>query len=805
MAITGLTYNSQHNLNTGNTTPHGMTRVPSEVAARKLWIANNSDDQIYKYSDAVAYNTKVALPSGNNQPRGFAYDTKRDEVVSLNQSGHIYRITPSTGASPGTYSLNAGNTTGEGILYFESLDEFWVVDESDNQFYRYRGDTGAYISTINLNSGNQDARGACFVAGEAWVLNGSDKRVYRYDSTGSYQGRFDLNSAHQTPRAMAKVGSKLFVADNGNDKIFDYTITGSPVIAAIASPLNFVVDTAIDFEVRVDLATKVEIEADWEGLYYDWDANNGKLHIEGTPDRLATGESFTITATAADASTTTATGTYNVVSPAPIITEITGRVKFVRGKKVNLFIPVANTPINANVKGLIIGADHHLEDTGIQIKGDIPANANFTTTSGTFDTEVRNSGGTDTETGIPFDLLTTEPAFGPLTTEDGKQARISWSAVTDARGYAVRYKTEDDVEYTEWIDIGTTTQFSIPQLTLSVTKTWTTATVSWTKFAMADSYAIRYKRDTDTDFSNWIDIGDVAQHTVTLAAGKYDIEVRINSPWIGTTATAQVFVGVRFATINTADAQVAQLNVFGITDENTGDTLSAPDTWTFPSGWDNGISIRGLAQYTGTKFAIYYNTGYKLGIFDSSGITVGGSFSSPDEYILPSGYHSIDNGLTHYTGTKFALLDYQRNALDIYDIAGKSSGDTLDTPDNYLLPSGWYDPRGVAHYTGTKFAIIDKVDDRLGIFDISGLNSGDTLPSPDYYNLPPNWDNQPILTHYTGTKFILAQTDTTSPYHNIAVVDVAGLSNDDDLPILEWYSLSSDVYRSMRDVDLWNL
>ena len=459
MAITGITYNSQHSLNSGNNTPHGMTRVASEAAARKLWIANNSDDQIYKYSDAVAYNTKVALPSGNTQPRGFAYDTRRSEVVSLNQSGHIYRITPSTGASPGKYPLNAGNTSAEGILYFEAIDEYWVVDVSDHLFYRYKGSDGSFIATYALNSGNTDARGACHVAGEAWVLNGSDKRVYRYSSAGSYLGRIDLNSAHQTPRAMAKVGSKLFVADNGHDKIFDYTINGSPVIAAIASPLEFIVNTAITFKVRVDLATKVEVEANWEGLYYEWDQNAGELHIEGTPENLTTDEAYTIKATAADASTTTVTGVYNVIALAPIISPPTGRVKWVQGKKMHLPIPVSNKPSQGSVEGLLIGGTYEMDDTRLLITGEIPADPNFTVTSGTFDVAVSSSGGIDTENDVPFDILTTEPSFTTFTATAGfKSIALTYTKPTDARVMAAKIWKSDEAEPNDdienWTEVG---------------------------------------------------------------------------------------------------------------------------------------------------------------------------------------------------------------------------------------------------------------------------------------------------------------------------------------------------------------
>ena len=619
MAVTGLTYNAQHSLDTGNTTPHGMTRVASEAAARRLWIANNSDDQIYKYSDAVAYNTKVALPSGITQPRGFAYDTRRDEVACLEKTGYIYRITPATGVSPGRHSLNTGNTTGEGILYFESLDEFWVVDESDDQFYRYRGDTGAYIGTLTLNSGNTDARGACFVAGEAWVLNGSDKRVYRYDSTGSYLGRFDLNSAHQTPRAMAKVGSKLFVADNGNDKIFDYTITGSPIIAAIASPLNFVVDTAIDFKVRVDLATEVEMEADWEGLYYNWDVNAGELHLEGTPKSLTTGENYTIKATAADASTTTATGTYNVTTPAPIITRPTGTVKFVKGKAANLLIPVSNNPIQVNVKGLIIGADHEPEDTGIRIGGNpIPADANFTLTSGTFDVEARNTGGVDTENDIPFDLLTTAPQLSGLSYNSSTRT-LSWTKATDARSYAWRIGATGD-----WTDVGDVSSYTFSAtdapatgsaIYVRVNQAWVGDTVSFlvplseitadrvqltsgknyfglVRVSDTNWWALNY---TDRRIEKWVNGSEITTNRVQLTSGKnYQGIVRVSDTnwWALNAIDRRIENWVNGSEITTNRVQLTSVNIyFGLV------RISDTNWWTLNNlnrrieNWVNGSEI----------------------------------------------------------------------------------------------------------------------------------------------------------------------------------------------------------------------
>ena len=222
MAITGITYQSQANLNAGNTTPHGVTHIPSPSA---VWIANNSDDSIYKYSAAAAYQSKAGLPAGNTQPRGLCWVSTRSEVWSLDQAGlKHYRIHPTTGVSPGSYNLNASNTHAEGVLHFVSIDEVWVADRADRAFYRYRASDGTYLGTYALDSGNTDVRGACHVDSEAWVLNASDKKLYRYSATGAYLGTYDLAAAQQTPRAITRVGSQLWCVDNGSDTIFRYTL-----------------------------------------------------------------------------------------------------------------------------------------------------------------------------------------------------------------------------------------------------------------------------------------------------------------------------------------------------------------------------------------------------------------------------------------------------------------------------------------------------------------------------------------------------------------------------------------------------
>ena len=143
MAITSLTYQSRHNLDSGNNTPHGATQVGSAV-----WIANNSDDQVYRYDDSVAYQSKAALPTGNGQPRGLAWIAKHSKVASLDTgTNRVYLISETGTDLSENYPLDSANTGGEGILYFESIDELWVADLTDNKWYRYRY-TGAALTFL---------------------------------------------------------------------------------------------------------------------------------------------------------------------------------------------------------------------------------------------------------------------------------------------------------------------------------------------------------------------------------------------------------------------------------------------------------------------------------------------------------------------------------------------------------------------------------------------------------------------------------------------------------------------------------
>ena len=224
MAITNLTYQSRHNLDTGNNTPHGATQVGSAV-----WISNNSDDQVYRYDASVTYQSKFALPSGNVQPRGLARISKHSKVASLDTgTNRIYLMSEAGADLSENYALDSGNTSGEGILWFESIDELWVANLNDNKWYRYRY-TGAaltFLGTYDMHASNTDARGSCYIPQEktAACLNASTKELFIYDETGAYVRTLSLNSGQSTPRAVTVVGFKLWCLDNGSDDAWLYDL-----------------------------------------------------------------------------------------------------------------------------------------------------------------------------------------------------------------------------------------------------------------------------------------------------------------------------------------------------------------------------------------------------------------------------------------------------------------------------------------------------------------------------------------------------------------------------------------------------
>ena len=236
----------------------------------------------------------------------------------------------------------------------------------------------------------------------------------------------------------------------------------APVIPAIAHqdiPINDTTEYVLNIDVTG--AASCEVEGDLEGFYATFDAalSTNRLKFRGIPDTLLKDKQVTIKATNTDG-TTTLTFTYSVIPNAPVITRPTGRIKFVRNKKANLVIPIANEPTYFNAYGLQVGLDHYLyeednKSSGI-IEGTIPNNTKLVAASGNIDLDARNAGGTDTENDVPFDILTSAPQLSGLAYNSSTRT-LSWTKATNARSYAIRIGATG-----EWLDVGDVSSYTFP-------------------------------------------------------------------------------------------------------------------------------------------------------------------------------------------------------------------------------------------------------------------------------------------------------------------------------------------------------
>ena len=309
MAITGISYDAAHDLQSGNSTPHGAGWEPS---AQHVWIANNADNAVYKYNASVAYQSKTGLPSGFTQPRGFCWVKSRSEMwgVDTNQN-RIYRMNASL-VSQGTYNLASGNTTPEGILSFDSIGEVWVVNNSPRRIYRYRASDGAFIAFFALDAAISDPRGGAYQpeADEAWILDQTDK-IGRYNGSRQYLGTYALDAVHTYPRSCVSVGSKFWVVDNGIDKVVTYDINTDTLALTAPATLNYTSGSAIATE-TLPAATggagddTYSVSALPNGLSF----NSTTRQLTGTPTAPGT---TSVTYTVTDAFGQTATATISIV------------------------------------------------------------------------------------------------------------------------------------------------------------------------------------------------------------------------------------------------------------------------------------------------------------------------------------------------------------------------------------------------------------------------------------------------------------------------------------------------------------
>ena len=299
------------------------------------------------------------------------------------------------------------------------------------------------------------------LASVAWNDGGTTTRITVGNLSPSTQYYFQVRACNQTAYSAA--------SNTVNATTQAAPVGAVPVISAIDSPLDFIVDTPINFPIAIsNNPYPVKLEGEIEELSYHWDASAGILYLRGTATRLRSNKELTIYASqnGNPSNVVSESFTYNVRNAAPVITEITA-VQIVRGVAQSIFIPVTNNPGRAVVEGLLIGLDHAIsrqdDVPGILITGTVPLDAEFTTNSGRFWMSVENDGGADTwgsrdSGGLAWTLTRASlPAQGSglQASVNDRTVTLTWTAPADGGTPITGY--EYQIDSGEWIPTLSTT------------------------------------------------------------------------------------------------------------------------------------------------------------------------------------------------------------------------------------------------------------------------------------------------------------------------------------------------------------
>ena len=278
-------------------------------------------------------------------------------------------------------------------------------------------------------------------------------------------------------------------ADQGNPQAFViYSIRKvaiPPVIGAIATPLNFAINTVFNLTVSVtgidtsQAGNSVKVEGLLEGFSYAFNNSTKILTITGTPTRLSSGASMKIRATNPDG-TTPKNALYNVVPAAPVIGQATAPIVY-KGQAYSFFVPITNRPPSPTAEGLWAGFTYkkHKNDAdqeGLLIAADSVPDNELTVDGGDFTVNAPWAGGlvsrrfaftiADATPGIPQNVTATEQVNG---------VKMAWDAPSTVGAstvlrYERRVKRSSATNWGRWVTIGSRSHRSAT-LNLSV-GTW---------------------------------------------------------------------------------------------------------------------------------------------------------------------------------------------------------------------------------------------------------------------------------------------------------------------------------------------
>ena len=187
------------------------TLAPGHELELRLIVRDPAADHMWFAFDTRAFPT-VLIITGEFRNGGTPYYLQNDP-------------SPPAGSSDGiAANLTSANGDAYGVASYSS--GFLVLDRSDRKVYKYDS-TGDAAGDFDLDSGNGDARGITTDGSTVWVVDRSDDQVYTYDISGTSTGSFDLTGSNDDPRGITTDGTTIWMVDRSDDLIYAYGMNGA--------------------------------------------------------------------------------------------------------------------------------------------------------------------------------------------------------------------------------------------------------------------------------------------------------------------------------------------------------------------------------------------------------------------------------------------------------------------------------------------------------------------------------------------------------------------------------------------------
>ena len=223
-----------------------------------------------------------------------------------------------------------------------------------------------------------------------------------------------------------------------------------PIIPDI-QPQNILINTNYEIEIIIPNATHVDVDGIYENFYHSWDRDTTKLTIGGNPIRIATNRLWIITARNEDMRADPKEVVYNVIPHIPIIGEVFQPIQFFRNRPNIVNIPIKNIEHAAAIaKSSILGFDSKKTETGIEITGEIPDDAVFSSSTGQLEVTATASSGSDIKNFLfeIIDLAADAPLLR-LVSNTYNTATFAWSVFSDQSFTNFQYRLDSG----EWIEM----------------------------------------------------------------------------------------------------------------------------------------------------------------------------------------------------------------------------------------------------------------------------------------------------------------------------------------------------------------